>query len=452
MKNFNNIGLQVPTILLPKEGIDMQKWTVIACDQYTSQPEYWEDVKDFTSTTPSSLKVTFPEVYLEDDDVDDRIKDINSTMKEYVDSGVLAEMEPGFILVDRKTSHAESRKGLIIALDLDQYDFTKGSSSLIRSTEGTIVDRLPPRIKVRENAEIELPHIMVLIDDPDMTVIEPLFKICQESVYDFELMKNGGHLKGFKVTDEAAIDQVAINLEKLAEKGTFEKKYNAKGQAVLLYAMGDGNHSFATAKAIWEKKKDEAVDKEVIMKDPARYALVELVNIHDEGLQFEAIHRVVFDVEVDDMLAKMKIFYEANGSKFSFMALDNKADASSLDQNSKPAPFKMENAHVIPFITVKWRGNLIIQNPKLTLEVATLQSFLDEYMADNLKVKVDYIHGDDVVTELGSKVDNIGFYLPAISKHDLFKTIIFDGALPRKTFSMGEADEKRFYLECRKIK
>lgn len=443
MKNFHNIALQIPSILLPKKGTDMSKWAVVACDQYTSQPEYWSDVRAITAGLPTTLNVTFPEVYLEDSDADDRIEDINATMKDYLDSGELNEMEPGFILVDRKTSQVESRKGLVVALDLDQYDFSKGSSSLIRATEGTIIDRLPPRIKVRENAEIELPHIMVLIDDPEKTVIEPLFETCKESVYDFELMKESGHLKGFKVSSESAVQQVTENLAKLAEKETFETKYDAKGEPVLLYAMGDGNHSFATAKAIWEKLKEEATDKDAIMSDPARYALVELVNVHDEGLQFEAIYRVVFNVEVDDMLAKMKTFYENQGSEFSFVARDNKG---------KPGNMEIENAHVIPFVTVKWSGHLIIQNPKLTLEVATLQAFLDVYLAENVEAKVDYIHGDDVVTELGSKEGNVGFYLPAISKHDLFKTIVFDGALPRKTFSMGEADEKRFYLECRKIK
>lgn len=443
MKIFPNIALQVPEILLPKKDIDMAKWAVVACDQYTSQPEYWTDVKDMTSGTPTTLNITFPEVYLEDDDADERIADINQNMNTYLADGILEPMEPGFILLDRKTSHVPSRKGLIVALDLDQYDFNKGSESLIRATEGTIVDRLPPRIKVRENAEIELPHIMVLIDDPEETVIEPLFNENLETAYDFELMKDSGHLKGYKVTDAKLIDQVANNLAKLAEKSTFEAKYDAKGEPTLLYAMGDGNHSFATAKAIWEKLKAEADDKEAIMSSPARYALVELVNVHDAGLQFEAIYRVVFNINVDDMLKKMKSFYEAQGSEFSFVAFDNKG---------KPGDMQVENAHVIPFVTVKWSGHLIITNPTLTLEVATLQSFLDDYLSKNTDAKVDYIHGDDVVTELGSQQDNVGFYLPAISKHDLFKTIVFDGALPRKTFSMGEADEKRFYLECRKIK
>jgi uncharacterized protein (DUF1015 family) len=443
MKLFKDIGLKVPNILLPNKDIDYTKWAVVACDQYTSEPDYWNEVERIVGDSPSTLKIIFPEIYLEADDAEKRILNINNTMEEYVAKNILEELGDGFILVDRKTSQAESRKGLIVALDLEEYDYTKGSSSLIRATEGTIIDRLPPRIKVRENALIESPHIMVLIDDPEKTVIEPLFNKKLEKIYDFELMQNSGHLKGYKVTDTELIEEIATKLSDLADKKAFEEKYNAKDKAVLLYAMGDGNHSFATAKAIWEKKKESADNKDEIMNDPARFALVELVNIHDSGLEFEAIHRVVFDIEIDDMLRKMKTFYEKSGSEFSFFAKDNcgKLNAPEID-----------DAHVISFITNKWSGYIIIKKPNLTLEVATLQSFLDEYLKEKENSKIDYIHGDDVVTKLGSESDNVGFYLPAISKHSLFKTIIFDGALPRKTFSMGEADEKRFYLECRKIK
>jgi uncharacterized protein (DUF1015 family) len=278
---------------------------------------------------------------------------------------------------------------------------------------------------------------MVLIDDPDKTIIEPLFDMDLEKIYDFELMMESGHLKGYRVDNENIINSIAEKLTKLADPETFNKRYNVENQAVLLYAMGDGNHSFATAKAIWEELKKSDQSTEEIMSHPARYALVELVNLHDEGLEFEPIHRVVFNVDTKDMFEKMDAFYSAQGSELSIKKVESEQET--------------ENAHVVSFVTGNETGALIIKNPKLILEVATLQSFLDSYLENNKQAKIDYVHGKEVVSELGSKPGNVGFFLEPMSKHALFKTIILDGALPRKTFSMGEADEKRFYLECRKI-
>ena len=283
--NFETIGLQVPKILLPKAGTDMRRWAVIACDQHTSDRDYWRRLEQQTAGQISTLNLVFPEVYLEDSDGDQRISAINKAMETYLTDSSLEEQPPGFILVDRKTSEVESRKGLIVALDLEHYDYTKGAQSLIRATEGTILDRLPPRIKVRENAPIELPHIMVLIDDPDKTVIEPLFAEDLQVVYDFELLENGGHLKGYRVDRPDLIAHVVGALEKLAEPEAYHQKYATDGE-VMLYAMGDGNHSFATAKAIWEKLKSDAVDPADVIDHPARFALVELVNLHDPGLEF----------------------------------------------------------------------------------------------------------------------------------------------------------------------
>lgn len=435
--NFEKIGLQVPEVLLPKDGTDMSKWSVVACDQYTSQPEYWEKAETIIGEAPSTLKMIVPEVHLDTEKEKELVPEINRNMKKYLEDNILVKQNPGFILVDRNTSKASSRKGLVMALDLEHYDFREGSKTLIRATEGTILDRLPPRIKVRKDAPIELPHIMVLIDDPGRTVIEPLVDMDLEKIYDFELMMKSGHIKGYRVDNENIINSIAENLAKLADPETFNQKYNVNGQPVLLYAMGDGNHSFATAKAIWEELKKNAAATEEIMSHPARYALVELVNLHDKGLEFEPIHRVVFNVDTKDLFEKMESFYSAQGSVSSINTVENKQET--------------KNAHVISFVTGSETGTLIIKTPKLTLEVATLQSFLDSYLENNRETKIDYVHGKEVVSELGSKPGNIGFFLEPISKHDLFKTIILDGALPRKTFSMGEADEKRFYLECRKI-
>ena len=442
--NFEKIGLQVPDILLPNTDVDLHKWSVVACDQYTSQADYWSQVKDITGTDPSTLNIIFPEVYLEDNDGEQRIKNINTTMQQYLDDDILTAMpNKGFVLVDRKTSQAASRKGLMVAIDLEQYDFNKGSQTLIRATEGTIIDRLPPRIKVRQDAAIEIPHIMVLIDDPERSVIEPLFDKNPDLVYDVELMMNSGHTKGYAIDTAELIQQVTDALEHLASPEVFAKKYDADGKDVLLYAMGDGNHSLATAKAIWEKIKSDASEPQSEMNNPARYALVELVNIHDEGLQFEPIHRVIFNVQPEQLLSDMKDHFAGNCS---IERCDNEADMTA-----KAAAANNEQVHIIPFNDITGYGYIQISNPTFTLELATIESFLNDYL-DKVGGKVDFIHGDDVVHELGIKEGNMGFFFPPISKHSLFKTIIFDGALPRKTFSMGEADEKRFYLEARKIK
>ncbi len=442
--NLAKLALQVPTILLPKPGIDLNRWAVIACDQYTSEPEYWQAVDRLVAEQPSTLRLVFPEVYLEEDGVDARIAEINSSMAQYLTDGVLAAQEQGFVLVDRKTSHAPSRKGLMVALDLEAYDYRPGTKTMIRATEGTIVDRLPPRIRVRENAAVELPHIMVLIDDPEQTVIEPLFEAELEQAYDFDLMQDSGHLRGWKVTQQSLLEQVGSALERLAEKDRFQQRYDVSDDEVMLYAMGDGNHSFATAKAIWEQLKSEALDPADVMDHPARYALVELVNVHDPGLEFEAIHRVLFDVDTDDLLSSAGKYYHQAGTPCQVEWHEDLAAASAASKADGAA-------HAVPFVADGRYGLLQIGNPTLTLEVATLQNFLDDYLQSRAEARIDYIHGEEAVTRLGGQKNNIGFYLPSISKHDLFRTIVRDGALPRKTFSMGEADEKRFYLEARRI-
>lgn len=442
---FEKVGVQVPKILLPKSGTDMSKWAVIACDQYTSDPGYWKRLEQQTAGSLSTLNLIFPEAYLEDEDADRRIAAINSNMEAYLADGSLEEQPPGFILVDRKTAVVGSRKGLIMALDLECYDYNKGARSLIRATEGTILDRLPPRIKVREKAPIELPHIMVLIDDPQRTVIEPLFREQLETVYDFELLENGGHLKGYRVDQTELINRVVSALEGLADPEVYREKYQTDGD-VMLYAMGDGNHSFATAKAIWEQLKKDSGGLAAVKNHPARYALVELVNVHDPGLEFEAIHRVLFNVNCVHLKQQMQAFFAARNTPCSFELCANLAEAQDIVAEN-------EDRHAFALVLGGKYAACAVENPEYTLTVATLQAFLDHYLEqDNPAAGIDYIHGEKSVTELGSRTGCVGFYLPAISKHDLFKTIVHDGALPRKTFSMGEADEKRFYLECRRIR
>jgi hypothetical protein len=307
---------------------------------------------------------------------------------------------------------------------------------LIRATEGTVLDRLPPRIKIRQNAPIELPHIMVLIDDPHKTVIEPLAeKAAQlEKLYDFELMMNGGSIKGYRVSEESDISAIADALAKLAQKEVFSDKYAIDStRDILLFAVGDGNHSLASAKGHWENLK-MCLSPEEQQTNPARYALVELVNVHDEGLAFEPIHRVLFNVDPADIIKEFTAFYGKTGCS------GHNCCCSGA------------NVHSFKYVTATGEGTVAIENPVSNLEVGTLQAFLDSYMKEHPEVKIDYIHGEEVVTKLVSQAGNMGIYLPSMNKTDLFKTVILDGALPRKTFSMGEADEKRFYLECRKIR
>ena len=441
---FEKLALEVPKILLPKDDVDLYRWAVIACDQYTSEPEYWKDVERLVVDSPSTLNLVFPEVYLEDDNSDSRIKSINANMQRYLETDVLIPHQEGFVLVDRKTSQVPSRKGLIVALDLEAYDYRSGAKTLIRATEGTIVDRLPPRIRVRENAAIELPHIMVLIDDPEMTVIEPLFSESLEMIYDFELMQSGGHLRGWRVDHSKHIEQIVRGLSALAQKERFQTRYGVDDDDVMLYAMGDGNHSFATAKAIWEQIKSKADDAQKVMDHPARYAMVELVNVHDKGLEFEAIHRVLFNVDTEDLLNQAKSYYRDLGTPCRVEKFD-------VLEEAKSAAHDASATHSLPFVTADGFGLLQIDNPGYTLEVATLQDFLDVYLEKRTESRIDYIHGENAVTRFGRLPGNMGFYLPSISKHNLFRTIVRDGALPRKTFSMGGADEKRFYMEARQI-
>lgn len=437
MKNFQEIGVQIPDILLPSSQIDLERWSVIACDQFTSQPEYWAQVAKIVGEAPSTFHITLPEIYLGKPEEAERLSSTQVRMKEYLQNGTLDSFE-GMIYVERSVD-GKTRRGLMLALDLEKYDFSKGSQSLIRATEGTILDRLPPRIKIREKASLELPHILVLIDDPQDSVIGPIQKAAHSLpiAYDFELMQSSGHLTGRKVIGQDLESTVIHSLQLLAQKETFFKKYNiSKDHGVLLFAVGDGNHSLATAKSIWEKLKPQ-----VGMDHPARYALIELENIHDKGLEFAPIHRVLFNVKTDPEKALKDHF----GSNISFEIIKNKQEMIEIVKQ------KSETVHKFGLITSNRFQVVSISNPQSNLPVGSLQAFLDAWLKTGQAGTIDYVHGDDVVCDLGSQDNNCGFYLPQMGKDQLFKTVILDGALPRKTFSMGEAHEKRFYLEARKI-
>ena len=423
---FDGLGFSPADILLPKEGTDLHKWAVIACDQFTSQPEYWQAVEEQVGDAPSAYRLILPEAHLNDEDVDARIAAINGAMQQYLAGGIFRTYENALIYVERTQTDGKVRHGLIGKVDLDDYDFTPGSGALIRATEGTVLDRIPPRVRVRKDAPIELPHIMVLIDDPEKTVIEPLSAAADgmQLLYDFDLMQDGGHIRAFLLneTQQAA---VAAALAALKSPEVQEAKYGLKDAAPLLYAMGDGNHSLATAKQCFEDLK--AREGEAAYSSPARYALVELVNNHDDALQFEPIHRVVFGIDPEEV---MTAFFAAHPG-----ARDG-----------------IGEGHVIEYLFGGGHGFVTVPDPEKQLPVGTLQAFLDVYVKSHEGASIDYIHDDDVVERLSMQKGAIGFKLPAMGKDQLFKTVMADGVLPRKTFSMGHARDKRYYLEARKIR
>ena len=418
-----NIPFKSANILLPK-NVDMTKWSVVACDQYTSEPECWKEVNDVVGDSPSTLRLTLPEIYLESDNVNERISEINNTMEEYVNNDLFVEYKDTMIYLQRTQNDGKIREGLIGVVDLEDYSFEKGSQTLIRATEKTVIERIPPRVKVRENALLELPHIMILIDDDKKDVIEPLSRLVSENdkVYDFDLMQKGGHVKGYKLNKDI-IDNINEKLELLADQNNFNKKYGVSDKGVLLFAMGDGNHSLATAKTCYENLK-KTMSEEEYLNNPARYALVELVNLHSSALEFEPIHRVVFNTDPHNMLSELYKYYEINEDG---------------------------NGQEVEIVTKDFDKKIYISNPKSNIAVGSIQMFLDDYLYKN-EGKIDYIHGDDTTREMGSDVNNIGFLFKVMGKEELFKTVILDGALPRKTFSMGHSYDKRYYLESRKIK
>ena len=395
--NKNAVPFRAADILIPRHGLE--KWSTVACDQFTSEPEYWEAAADFVGDAPSALKVTLPEIYLSDNPAA-RISAINNAMREYLDDGVFAEYPDSMIYLERTLPDGGVRRGIIGAVDLEAYDYAKSSDSLIRATEGTVLERIPPRVKIRSGAPLELPHVMLLIDDPGRTVIEPeQSDEAKEKAYDFELMAGGGRARGWCLGKEA-IERITESLAKLGS-----------GEHPLLFAVGDLNHSLATAKACY-------------LANPTpknRFALVEIVNIHDEALRFEPIYRVLFGVDPDCVV-------------------------EALSKLSSDAPGAQE------IVCVMGENERSLKlSPTSALPVGTLQNFIDAYLAAHPNAKVDYIHGEEVTRKLANGENTVGFIFAGMNKSELFPAVIRDGALPRKTFSMGEAASKRYYLEVRRI-
>lgn len=478
-------------ILLPKDGIDMEKWSVIACDQYTSQADYWKTVEEFVGDAPSTLNVVFPEIYLgnkknnkncackngscADDHTtmyasmsdSERIACINSTMEKYLSDGIIQQVvTDGYVLVER-TTESGIRLGIVGLVDLDDYDFDPKNPTLIRATEGTVISRIPPRVKIREHAAIELPHVMLLVDDPvdkadaisdkgkltgiynignvEHGIIEYVYSLKDSfrKLYDTDLMQGGGHIRGYAIEGEAVKQVTAAFAKKQEQSGGF------------LFAVGDGNHSLATAKTCWENiRKSQKFTDEQLKTHPARYALVEICNLHSEALEFKPIHRLLTNVDVKDMLS----FFEAEITKQGLESTEGdeivfEYAESGSDNSAKPANSNevvSENSAVTCTAPIKSSGiNITNRGDRLPVEI--LQGILDKYLETHDNVSIDYIHGDEALHGLVKETNGCGIFLQSIDKSTLFPAINAGGVLPRKTFSIGEANEKRYYMECHNI-
>lgn len=400
--DFRKLGFMPADILLPQNS-PLESWSVVACDQYTSEKEYWEEVEKLTENKTSTINLVFPEIYL-NDDKKGRVESINRTMQEYVDGGVFKTLENSFVYVERALASGRTRKGLVGMIDLEMYDYSEKAFAAIRATEKTVIERIPPRVEIRKGAALELPHVMLLMNDETDGVIKAAENAKEEKLYDFDLMMNGGRIKGYRVPP---VKEIYDAVEKLWEKGE-----NA------VYVVGDGNHSLATAKECWNMVKASLGESER-ENHPARYALIELNNVHSDAIEFEPIHRVVFGCDSNDLLTKLTASEGENEHEVVYIA----------DGETKTVKF---NSHY-------------------SLTVAALQDFLDEYVKAN-NLEIDYIHGEESTKKVASSGKNAGFILPDVNKSGLFSGVAKDGSLPRKTFSIGHAFEKRYYLEARKIK
>ena len=382
-------------ILIP--DTDLRKWSTIACDQFTSQGEYWDNVKKEVGDCPSCLNITLPEIYL-NDEPERRIEEINKTMRQYLDAGLFTEYKDALILVEREVTGGKIRRGLVGKFSLDDYDYTPGARSAIRPTEGTVVSRLPARVDIRKGAPLELPHIMILMDDGGEMLLESVDTSAQKLLYDFELMLGGGRIKGWLLSENTK-KEILSKLETLAD--------SRAAQGKMLFAVGDGNHSLAAAKE----------SAGLIATPEARYALAELVNIHSDGVEFEPIYRVVFNVDAVEFIDELhRRFRGKQGKKVRFISSDSS-------------------------------GTVYVQG----LEADVLQSFIDEYISRHEGTSVDYIHGEETVRALAAKKDTVGLVFSGMDKTELFDYVNENGALPRKTFSIGHAADKRYYLEARII-
>ncbi len=398
-------GIGIPQIWLPKQGTDLSKWACIACDQYTSQPEYWQEVERTVGSAPSTLRMMLPEVYLPA--TEEALHRIDGCMAEYIENGILENKGEYITYVERGCSNGRTRHGWIVAVDLEKYQFDPAKQALIRASEATVVSRIPPRVNIRAGARLEMPHVMLLADDPHYSLDEITSAGSKQQIYDLELMAQGGHLRGYRLS-EATARQLLDAMEALISPGG------------MLFAVGDGNHSLAAAKTYWEQLKAQGAPE----NHPARFALTEVVNIHDTALDFEPIHRVVMGTDMQQFLDRMNEFFREQGIELT-------------NEGGDPVFSLYYDGKTLPFCT----------DAQIPMIVQPIQQFLDRIGA-----QVDYIHGADHLKTICHRDRAIGILLPGISKRGVMESVSRNGALPRKAFSMGESTDKRYYMECRIIR
>ena len=393
-------------------GCEHEKWSVVACDQFTSEREYWHKLERYVGDAKSTLKLIFPEAYLEDDDKEERIENINRTMREYLDGGVFKTLKDSFIVCKRTTASGVSRLGIVLAIDLEDYCFTHPSHAYVRSTEGVVLDRIPPRLKIRQDAPVELPHIMLLIDDRKHRVIEPIWegRADLEKVYDFDLNMGGGHLEGYRIDAQKVIDVFDKYVDSVQD--LYGEKTND-----FIFAVGDGNHSLATAQAHWNRIKEGLTDAQKAVH-PARFALCEVENLHDDGIVFEPIHRFVFGAK-EDFIGYLQT------------ALSGEKTIEAFDKN----------------------GNYALKVDRVGAKaIKDIQDAIDAYLKEHSECSVDYIHGIEHLKDVAAHNVGVAIAMPKIEKDELFGYVLKNGTLCRKAFSMGEAEEKRYYFEAKKIR
>jgi len=452
---YNRIGLYLPEMLLPSGHIDLQKWSVVACDQFTSQPEYWKAVDRFVGDSPSTLRMILPEVYMQADkdaghtDQAAEIDKINLNMTKYISDGTLRSIGNCAIYTERTLTSGKKRKGIVLAVDLEKYDYSPHSTAMIRPSEGTVTERLPPRVAIRRRAALESPHILLLFDDRSQEALSVFENISHSMklAYDFDLMMGGGHITGYRIDPDAQYVELIRFAEILARCG-------ANNNSNMVFAVGDGNHSLAAAKTYWEELKASGAHNL-----PAQYALVEIVNIYDDAMEFEPIHRIIFGINTEELIAllvgsipalcSMKVIYQNTG--------ESQNTAGYIETNDK-------NKQIIPFISTDTNGIIEITGSPYKNAAGTFQYCLEKITqsAKAAAMKVDYIHGRKALEELVFSSQNsgnavisnttTGFYMPEIGRDDFFATIVKEGKYPLKAFSIGHANEKRYYLESRKIR
>ena len=417
-------------ILLPAEQIPLEQWGCVACDQFTSDRSYWERAAEAAAGSPSALNLILPEVYLEESDVPARVAKIHETMEDYAHN-VLTRAVDGFIYVERTERSGRVRQGLVGKIDLEAYSYAQGARQAIRPSERTVEERIPPRMAVRRGACLETPHVMMLADDPACTLIEPIGARKNElrKVYEGELMLGGGHIAGWAVEDPALLARIDAALQGLGSQEAFDAKYpEARGAKPLTLAVGDGNHSLASAKAYWEELKP-TLTPEQRETHPARWCLAEVCNVHSPAIEIEPIHRVLFNVDCAAVLLALVTWSDENMTGCSF-------------GGGKKQPFTLAGPHMANVLS--------FEEPTEPLTVGTIDEFIEYYIKRHSEARVDYVHDEPAVRALCKK-GAVAFLMPPFAKSDLFKGVVMGGVLPRKTFSMGHAEEKRYYIECRKI-